>query len=135
MAFSPEVLTYDDLRREADEFLGDYHKSLSIPTPIEEIVEFEGIVRELEVDDDFEDREDDDGANEGASESGGRDFDLEAASVEIDLRYKMFGSFGDFVVGFSFCELFFERHVERIRFSDAEFAFGAIVYRSVYEFR
>jgi len=41
MSFSPEVLSYDDLRREADEFLSEYHQSLSIPTPIEEIVEFD----------------------------------------------------------------------------------------------
>jgi hypothetical protein len=41
MAFSPEVFTYDNLRREAEEFLGEHHKSLSIPTPIEEIVEFD----------------------------------------------------------------------------------------------
>lgn len=41
MAFSPEVLSYDDLRREADEFLGKYHKTLAVPTPIEEIVEFD----------------------------------------------------------------------------------------------
>jgi len=39
--FSPEVLSYDDLRREAEEFLSEYHPSLSIPTPIEEIVEFD----------------------------------------------------------------------------------------------
>ncbi len=41
MAFSPEVFTYDNLRREAEEFLGEHHQSLSIPTPIEEIVEFD----------------------------------------------------------------------------------------------
>ena len=41
MAFSPEILTYENLRREAEEFLGEHHKSLSIPTPIEEIVEFD----------------------------------------------------------------------------------------------
>ena len=41
MPFSPEVLSYEDLRREAEEFLTEYHPSLSIPTPIEEIVEFD----------------------------------------------------------------------------------------------
>jgi hypothetical protein len=39
--FSPEALSYEDLRREAEEFLSEYHPSLSIPTPIEEIVEFD----------------------------------------------------------------------------------------------
>ncbi len=41
MPFSPEVFSYDDLRREAEEFLSEYHPSLSIPTPIEEVVEFD----------------------------------------------------------------------------------------------
>lgn len=41
MTFSPRVLSYEDVRREAEEFLGEYHRSLSIPTPIEEIVEFD----------------------------------------------------------------------------------------------
>lgn len=41
MAFSPEVLSYDDLRRQAEQFLGEYHQSLAIPTPIEGIVEFD----------------------------------------------------------------------------------------------
>ncbi len=41
MSYSPQVLSYDDLRREAEEFLSEYHKSLQIPTPIEEIVEFD----------------------------------------------------------------------------------------------
>lgn len=41
MPFSPEVLSHEDLRREAEEFLSEYHPSLSIPTPIEEIVEFD----------------------------------------------------------------------------------------------
>jgi Zn-dependent peptidase ImmA (M78 family) len=41
MSFSPGVLSYDDIRREAEEFLDDFHSSLEIPTPIEEIVEFD----------------------------------------------------------------------------------------------
>ena len=41
MSFSPKVLSYEDLRREAEGFLSDYHSSLEIPTPIEEIVEFD----------------------------------------------------------------------------------------------
>lgn len=41
MPFSPKVLSYDDIRRKAEEFLSDHHSSLEIPTPIEEIVEFD----------------------------------------------------------------------------------------------
>jgi len=37
----PEILSYEDLRRRADAFLAEHHPSLSIPVPIEEIVEFQ----------------------------------------------------------------------------------------------
>lgn len=35
MPFSPKVLSYDDIRQEAEEFLSEYHSSPEIPTPIE----------------------------------------------------------------------------------------------------
>jgi hypothetical protein len=41
LAYDPPVLTYDDIRRHAEEFLDEFHKDRSIPTPIEEIVEFD----------------------------------------------------------------------------------------------
>jgi len=39
--YEPPVLSYDDLRDHADEFLGKYHPDGSIPIPIEVIVEFD----------------------------------------------------------------------------------------------
>lgn len=59
MAFRPEVLSYEDIRRRAEEFLSEFHEERSLPVPIEEIVEFdfeievvplEGILDDLEVD-------------------------------------------------------------------------------------
>ena len=59
MTYVPRVLSYDDLRAQAEEFLSEYHPSLEIPTPIEEIVEFDfemdvipvdGLKQELNVD-------------------------------------------------------------------------------------
>ena len=59
MTYVPQVLSYEDLRGQAEEFLSEYHPSLEIPTPIEEIVEFdfemdvipvEGLKQELNVD-------------------------------------------------------------------------------------
>lgn len=41
MAYDPPVLSYDDVRKHAEEFLDEFHKNRSIPTPIEEIVEFD----------------------------------------------------------------------------------------------
>ena len=41
MAYDPPVLSYDDIRDRADEFLDEFHKDRSIPTPIDEIVEFD----------------------------------------------------------------------------------------------
>ena len=41
MAYDPPVLTYDDVSKHAEEFLDEFHKDRSIPTPIEEIVEFD----------------------------------------------------------------------------------------------
>lgn len=41
MAFRPKRLSYDDLRREADKFLAEYHPELHLPIPIEETVEFD----------------------------------------------------------------------------------------------
>lgn len=41
MAFSPEYLTYDDVRAEADRFLQEYDPQGTHPVPIEEIVEFD----------------------------------------------------------------------------------------------
>lgn len=41
MAFSPRHLTYDELRGEAEEFLDEYHVDRTVPTPIEQIVEFD----------------------------------------------------------------------------------------------
>ena len=35
------ILSYDDVRRRADEFLALHHPDRTIPVPIEEIVEFE----------------------------------------------------------------------------------------------
>jgi hypothetical protein len=40
-AFDPSYLTYDETRAEAEEFLDKYHPALTIPVPIEEIVEFD----------------------------------------------------------------------------------------------
>jgi hypothetical protein len=39
--YDPPVLSYDDVRDHAVQFLDEFHKDLSIPTPIEEIVEFD----------------------------------------------------------------------------------------------
>ena len=59
MVFRPAILSYDDLRRRAEEFLEEFHGERSLPVPIEEIVEFdfelgiiplEGILDDLEVD-------------------------------------------------------------------------------------
>lgn len=59
VAFRPAVLSYDDLRRLAEEFLQEFHEERTLPVPIEEIVEFdfeieivpmEGILDDLEVD-------------------------------------------------------------------------------------
>lgn len=59
MTFRPAVLSYDDLRRLAEEFLEEFHEERTLPVPIEEIVEFdfeieliplEGIFDDLEVD-------------------------------------------------------------------------------------
>lgn len=41
MTYRPPVLTYEAIRDEAEAFLAKYHRSLAIPTPIEEIVEFD----------------------------------------------------------------------------------------------
>ena len=41
MGFEPPVLSYDDVRGYAEEFLAEYHAKESVPTPIEEIVEFD----------------------------------------------------------------------------------------------
>ncbi|MBI2478779.1 MAG: hypothetical protein HYV60_09140, partial [Planctomycetia bacterium] len=35
------ILSYDDLRRRADEFLTEHNPSRTVPVPIEEIIEFE----------------------------------------------------------------------------------------------
>jgi Zn-dependent peptidase ImmA (M78 family) len=57
--FHPAVLSYDDLRRHAEEFLDEFHEERTLPVPIEEIVEFDfelqvipidGILDDLEVD-------------------------------------------------------------------------------------
>ena len=59
MPFRPAKLSYDDLRRLADEFLGEFHEERTLPVPIEEIAEFDfefevipvdGILDDLEVD-------------------------------------------------------------------------------------
>ena len=59
MVFRPAVLSYEDLRRHAEEFLAEFHEERTLPVPIEEIVEFdfqleiipiEGIFDELRVD-------------------------------------------------------------------------------------
>lgn len=59
MVFRPAILSYDDLRRRAEEFLEEFHGERTLPVPIEEIVEFdfeleiiplEGILDDLEVD-------------------------------------------------------------------------------------
>jgi len=59
VVFRPAILSYDDLRRRAEEFLEEFHRERSLPVPIEEIVEFdfeleiiplEGILDDLEVD-------------------------------------------------------------------------------------
>lgn len=41
MGYDPPVLSYDDVREYAEEFLSEFHEDQSIPTPIEEIVEFD----------------------------------------------------------------------------------------------
>lgn len=41
MPFTPGVLSYEDLRDEAEEFLNEYHPDLTLPIPIETIVEFD----------------------------------------------------------------------------------------------
>ncbi len=58
MAFRRAILSYDDLRGRAEEFLSEFHEERTLPVPIEEIVEFdfeleiiplEGIQDDLEV--------------------------------------------------------------------------------------
>ena len=41
MGFEPPILSYDDVRDHAEEFLATYHSEGLVPTPIEEIVEFD----------------------------------------------------------------------------------------------
>ena len=41
MGFEPPVLSYHEVRTYAEEFLDEYHSDRSVPTPIEEIVEFD----------------------------------------------------------------------------------------------
>jgi Zn-dependent peptidase ImmA (M78 family) len=41
MSFSPEILSYRDIAKQAEEFLSEYHPAGSIPVPIEAIVEFD----------------------------------------------------------------------------------------------
>jgi len=57
--FRPAILSYDDLRCRAEEFLDEFHAERTLPVPIEEIVEFDfelevvpidGILDDLEVD-------------------------------------------------------------------------------------
>lgn len=59
MAFRPAVLSYDELRVLAEDFLDEFHEERTLPVPIEEIVEFdfeleviplEGILDDLAVD-------------------------------------------------------------------------------------
>jgi hypothetical protein len=59
VAFRPPVLSYDDIRRRAEQFLDEFHVERTLPVPIEEIVEFDfelevvpidGILDDLEVD-------------------------------------------------------------------------------------
>lgn len=59
MPFRPAVLSYEDIRRRAEEFLSEFHEERTLPVPIEEIVEFdfeiqvvplEGILDDLDVD-------------------------------------------------------------------------------------
>lgn len=40
LGFKPSRLSYEDLRRIADDFLKEHHPTLTIPIPIEKIVEF-----------------------------------------------------------------------------------------------
>ncbi len=41
MGFEPPILSYDQVRVYAEEFLAEYHPDGGVPTPIEEIVEFD----------------------------------------------------------------------------------------------
>jgi len=41
LAYDPPVLSYEEIRNHAEEFLDEFHKDQSIPTPIEVIVEFD----------------------------------------------------------------------------------------------
>ncbi len=41
MGFEPPVLSYHEVRTYAEEFLDEFHPDRSVPTPIEEIVEFD----------------------------------------------------------------------------------------------
>lgn len=59
MPYRPAVRSYEDLRREAEKFLEEFHEERTLPVPIEEIVEFDfelevipidGILDDLEVD-------------------------------------------------------------------------------------
>jgi len=40
LPYEPQILSYDELRHHAEEFLAENHPESSIPIPIEEIVEF-----------------------------------------------------------------------------------------------
>lgn len=59
MPFRPAKLSYEDLRRLAEEFLQEFHDERTLPVPIEEIAEFDfeleiipidGVLDDLEVD-------------------------------------------------------------------------------------
>lgn len=59
MPFRPQVLSYEDIRARAEDFLSEFHVERTLPVPIEEIVEFdfdievvplEGILDDLGVD-------------------------------------------------------------------------------------
>jgi hypothetical protein len=41
LGFEPPILSYEDIRDYAEEFLAEYHPQGSVPTPIEQIVEFD----------------------------------------------------------------------------------------------
>lgn len=57
--FRPEILSYNDIRTKASDFLDEFHEERTLPVPIEEIVEFDfrievipidGILDDLDVD-------------------------------------------------------------------------------------
>jgi len=41
LGFEPPILSYADVRQYAEDFLDEYQSKRSIPTPIEEIIEFD----------------------------------------------------------------------------------------------